>query len=452
MGDFFMANDEEYINYLNTETKLCAWAFNHVDYTNNGDWRLCCKGKKVATKEKYSTIEEFWKGNEAIEMRKNMLDNVSHPICEATCFSNEKKGYPVTHRQRANKIFVENFGKNAFEKKINSTNDGKLNLSDLNSLEIRISNLCNLKCRMCSPKYSTKLKKDWNEALLIVEDTMPLDEIDRFSFNLYLEESEKYKNTTLSRLDYIEVKEILNTTKTNLNKLVLTGGEPFMEPYLYDAIEEIIDEASHINLQFVSNGTKFNDLEKFDYLFRKFKSVNISLSCDGIGNTYDYIRQGSTWEYFCDQAKYLSNYNVNIAFHIVVQIYNYNNITNMVDWVLNNFKNVSIRFTILDGPWYLSVYCLPKDIKEKMKNELVSYANEILNTNFNSNIKKLIHNDLLKIANKLNYKEEQKFLNQFAAVSDKYDEMQNVPITWRQLLPELNESLSKDSQAKRATE
>jgi hypothetical protein len=50
MGDFFMGSDEAYVNYLNNETKICALAFNHVDYTNNGEWRLCCKGDAIATK------------------------------------------------------------------------------------------------------------------------------------------------------------------------------------------------------------------------------------------------------------------------------------------------------------------------------------------------------------------------------------------------------------------
>lgn len=29
-----MSSDLEYAKYLNDETKICAWAFNHVDYTN----------------------------------------------------------------------------------------------------------------------------------------------------------------------------------------------------------------------------------------------------------------------------------------------------------------------------------------------------------------------------------------------------------------------------------
>jgi len=435
-----MGSDEEYIKHLNTETKICAWAFNHVDYTNNGEWRLCCNGDAIAKKEQYDTIEKFWSGSEVKEIRKSMIENKFNKICDKICYQHEKIGYPNSHRQKANEIFIKTNGKDILEKKIKFSNEGELDLTQLNSLEMRISNLCNLKCRMCSPKYSTNLNKDWIEVFEFVEKTLPIDTNKKKS--LYKIESEKYKKNPLMRLEYDEVKQILNTTKINLKKLIFTGGEPFMEPYLYDAIKELIDEAKHIDLQFVSNGTKLDNFEEFNYLFKQFKSVNISLSCDGIEDTYNYIRQGSKWEYFSDQALLLSNYNVKLNFHLVVQIYNYNNIIKMIDWVLNNFKDASIRFTVLNNPEYLSIYCLPANLKEKTKNELLEYSKNILNSNkFPNNIKNFIHSEILKIINKMYYKEDQKFLNQFVIASDKYDEIQNVPITWRQLLPELNESL-----------
>lgn len=445
-----MASDLEYAKHLNDETKICAWAFNHVDYTNNGDWRLCCKSYKLATKEKYDTIVEFWNGDEAVDIRKKMISNESHPVCQKICYSQEKEGYPTTHRQKENINFAVTRGKNALEQKIKNTDeDGKLDIGHLNSIELRISNLCNLKCRMCSPKFSTKLNKDWKKILPVIVETTT----DQYLRAAYEQQNEKYEETPLSRLEYEEVKDILNVVGPNLEHIVFTGGEPFMEPYLYNAIEELLPFAKNIKLQFVSNGTKLDNIEEFNYLFQKFKRVDISLSCDGIENTYNYIRQESKWEHFSDQALLLYNYDLYLNFHIVVQIYNYNNIINTVEWVIQNFKDATIRFTVLDQSPYLSIYCLPKDIKEKMKNELLAYAAEILSyNNIDSFTKKTVNEELIRIANKISYKEDQRLLNQFAVVSDKYDEIQKVPITWRQLLPELNESLSKDSLAKHATE
>jgi organic radical activating enzyme len=451
MGDFFMANDEEYIDHINNETKICSLAFTHVDYTNNGDWRLCCKGREVAKKEKYEKIEDFWNSDEAKNMRKSMIANQNNYICNVACYSNEGPGFPLSHRQRKNKFNILELGKNFLEEKIENTNtDGELSVDNINSLELRISNLCNLKCRMCSPIYSTKLNKDWNDVFSLVEATTPISDIGRLK--IVQDATSQYINKPLSRLEHIEIKEILDTTKNNLERIIFTGGEPFMEPYLYDVVKQLLPNAKKINLEFVSNGTKFDNIEEFNYLFKEFKTVSILLSCDGTGDTYNYIRQGSKWEYFSDQAILLSNYNLILHFNIVVQIYNYNNITQTIDWIAKNFKDAMIKLTILEGPWYMSIYCLPKEIKEKLKKDLKEWAENIYNSNKYFDNTKMIYEEIIKLTNKIDHRQNQNFLKQFETVSDEYDLIQNVPITWRQLLPELNESLSKDSLAKHAIE
>jgi len=101
-----MGSDEEYVKHLNTETKICAWAFDHVDYTNTGEWRLCCKSDAVATKAHYDTIEEFWKGDEAKEVRKSMIENRFNKLCDKNCYKNENPGYPHRNRQNSTEIFV----------------------------------------------------------------------------------------------------------------------------------------------------------------------------------------------------------------------------------------------------------------------------------------------------------------------------------------------------------
>jgi len=304
---------------------------------------------------------------------------------------------------------------------------------------------------MCSPIYSTKLNKDWNEVFPLVEATTPISDIGRLK--IVQDATKQYVNKPLSRLEHTEITEILDTTKNNLQRIIFTGGEPFMEPYLYDVVKQLLPNAKDINLEFVSNGTKFDNIEEFNYLFKEFKTVSILLSCDGTGDTYNYIRQGSKWEYFSDQAILLSNYNLKLHFNIVVQIYNYNNIIQTVEWIAENFKDAQIKLTILEGPWYMSLYCLPKEIKEKLKKDLKEWSENIYNSNkYSNNIRNMIYEETIKLTNKIDHRQNQNFLKQFETVSDEYDLIQNVPITWRQLLPELNESISKDSRAKRATE
>jgi organic radical activating enzyme len=430
-------DDLDYVEYLNNQTKFCSWAFTHTDYTNNGDWRACCKGKALATNEKYKTIDQFWNSDERNELRKMMINNQSFNICKKECYEKEKPGIANSLRKTGNISFIANHGKKKIEQLIADTNpDGSLDISNSMGLELRISNLCNLKCRMCSPKFSTRTTKDWKEVIPIIEKSMTDKLLSKTNFKEYLE-------NPLRRLEFVEIIAMLETTKGSLKRLVFTGGEPFMEPYLLDTIKFISDYAKDIELIFVSNGTKFEKLEDFDYYFRKFKKVTIKLSCDGTKNHYNYIRQNSNWEHFSQEALYLKNFKVEIGFNIVVQIYNYQNVIETIEWILDNFEFTNICLIFLEGPYFLSIYCLPISIKEKFKSDLTNWAEQFLNKDnkLNPNQKKIIHDKVIQLSNQIFLKNNQLSLKTFKEVSNKLDEVQNVPVKWRELLPELSKAL-----------
>jgi organic radical activating enzyme len=435
-------DDLEYIDYLNNKTKFCILPFTHTDYTNNGAWRPCCKGNAIATNKKYKTLEEYWNSTERNQLRKMMIDNESFYVCENSCYKNEKPDIADSLRKTDNINFIKKYGRKKIEKIIADTNtDGSLDISNNTGLELRISNLCNLKCRMCTPKFSTRIAKDWKEVLPVLKKHM--SNIENESSPNYEKNWREYLDNPLRRVEFLEIIAMLETTKGNLKRLVFTGGEPFMEPYLLDTIKYISDYGKDIELIFVSNGTKFEKLEDFDYYFRKFKKVIIKLSCDGTKNHYNYIRQNSDWEHFSQEALYLKNFKVVIDFNIVVQIYNYQNVLETVEWILDNFKYTDINLTFLDLPNFMSVYCLPYEIKEKFKNDLTIWSEEFLNKNnkLNDNQKKIVYDKVIKLSNQIFFKNNQYLLKTFIAVSDKFDEVQKVPIKWRELLPELSEAL-----------
>lgn len=428
-------DDLEYAEYLNNQTNFCSWAFTHTDYTNNGNWRVCCKGKAIATNEKYKTIDQFWNSDERNELRRMMINNESFHLCKKECYEKEKPDIANSLRKTGNISFIANHGKKRVEQLIADTNlDGSLDMSNSMGLELRISNLCNLKCRMCSPQFSTRTVKDWKEILpIIANDDRPLP-----NYNY-----EEYIENPLRRLEYIEIKTMLETTKGSLKRLVFTGGEPFMEPHLLNVIKDISNYAKDIELIFVSNGTKFENLEDFDYYFRKFKKVIIKLSCDGTKNHYNYIRQNSDWEHFSQEALYLKNFKVVIDFNIVVQIYNYSNVLETIEWILDNFEFTDINLFFLEWPYFLSVYCLPIPIKEKFKSDLTNWAEQFLNKDnkLNPNQKKIIHDRVIQLSNQIFLKNNQLSLKTFKEVSNKLDEVQNVSVKWRELLPELSKAL-----------
>ena len=77
----------------------------------------------------------------------------------------------------------------------------------------------------------------------------------------------------------------------NLREVYLTGGEPMMVKGLNKFLEKLDPS---VEVRFNTNGTLFNP-QVFDEL-KRFDTVNMNFSIDGIGKVNDYIRWGSDWD------------------------------------------------------------------------------------------------------------------------------------------------------------
>lgn len=142
----------------------------------------------------------------------------------------------------------------------------KTDAPGLQFVDIRNSNLCNLKCRTCGPHFSNK----WGE---------------EFGYDI-----------TIKRQDFSEYLPLLLTD--DLHWMYFTGGEPLINRDHWDLLEHLIetDRAKHIHLLYNTNMTtlKFKDKDIMS-IWRKFKKVTINCSIDAAGEQINYIRSDSDW-------------------------------------------------------------------------------------------------------------------------------------------------------------
>ena len=136
----------------------------------------------------------------------------------------------------------------------------------LQFVDIRNTNLCNLKCRSCGPHYSSK----WGDEL-------------------------GYTNA-IKKQDIQEHLPYLLTD--DLHWMYFTGGEPLIVKDHWDILEQLInsDRAKNIKLMYNTNLTtlKFKDKDIVS-IWKQFKQVLINCSLDAAGPEIDYIRSGSNW-------------------------------------------------------------------------------------------------------------------------------------------------------------
>ena len=183
--------------------------------------------------------------------------------------------------------------------------DGKINTMPL-SLDIRFSNLCNSKCIMCEPLYSTLWYEDY-EAV--------------FGKNYFEAGVKKYniiKKTGGSRTTYTDDMPNWNNhpkwwaqfdkMAPHLRHVYVTGGEPFLQPVHDVFLQKLVElgYAKDIVMEYDTNLTVINPwiLE----MLKEFKDVIIRVSLDGVKDQYNYIRYPANFDRVLSNIDLLEQY------------------------------------------------------------------------------------------------------------------------------------------------
>jgi sulfatase maturation enzyme AslB (radical SAM superfamily) len=206
----------------------------------------------------------------------------------------------------------------------------------LQFVDIRNTNLCNLKCRYCGPHFSSQ----WAEEL----GKFPL----------------------MQHQDITDYKDILITD--SLHWMYFTGGEPLLNGEHWQLLEELIDSgrASNISLLYNTNLTtiKYKDKNIID-VWRQFNKVSIQCSIDTIGEPLEYIRSGTSWEKIKSNLEQLvsvsQNSNIKITLSPVLSILNIWFVDELYKYASSH--DIPINLIILTGPDYLALDVIPDSLK-----------------------------------------------------------------------------------------
>ena len=329
---------------------FCILPWMHLATNARGRLRVCCNstpGKNFILKEDNTPyklhkddLKEAWNSPVYKKIREQMLNGERPEMC-TRCFREEDAGLKSA--------------RNAWNDKWKK--DQNYNIEspfDIRYVDLRLGNLCNLKCRMCNPYASNQWVKEWG----LVEDA--------------LSESE-YKR--LSKMDWPEIEKTwknLFSIASTVEEIYLTGGEPTIIKEQHRLLDYFIERgtAKQIRLKYNTNLTNVPKhlLDKWT----KFKKVQLNCSIDAVGDLDRYIRYPSSWptiEKNWHTIRQLPNANIEI--HCTVQMYNILKLHELIEWAIP-FKH-KIYFNILNHPDYLNIRCLPVELKLKVENTLKKY-------------------------------------------------------------------------------
>lgn len=343
------------LNKINRDT-FCISPFAEIRIDSDGTLNFCHAADQslVGTHDNIFKIRphNYFHGQTVTVARAHLQNGNALDSCKA-CYSTEQAGC-ISFRQRRNLQAAVFSGSDMQQSVIESRflNDFGIN-SKPRFYHISFSNLCNMACMMCDPKFSTRLQAMNQNMTEIHTPTVGLQDW-----------------TTESIWDDF-CQHVLDNN--DIVCLHVMGGEPMYHKRFKELVN-LLCKKQHTNFHFsvVTNGSIY-DPYIVDML-KSFKSVQLEISIEGVDSANDYIRHGhNTKVIISNIKKYLSNKSDNFELIIrtvphALSVLSYHK---LLGFCLDN--NLIIDSNPLFRPDYLRSSILPNDIKNTVQDSLKSY-------------------------------------------------------------------------------
>ena len=239
-------------------------------------------------------------------------------------------------------------------------------------IDLKLGNLCNIKCRTCWAGSSTKWMRETYD---LYEKTKGLS---------YKEYAARYDQSTRTLSEGHIAWDKISEWAPGLQRIEFYGGEPMYSSHHWDFLQRIVDEghADHISLQYNTNGTIFP--ERHVHMYEKFSHVGINFSIDGINKKFEYIRHLAKWdEVYSNIQKWKSiipfvnrKNNSFLSCCLTISNYNVHSVPETYHKMIEIFgSSPGLNFVNFSSEYKISN--LPENIKQKMEEHLLKSFDEI---------------------------------------------------------------------------
>lgn len=378
---------------------ICTIPWNHIATYQNGEYGICCQciytsGGRMITNNLpenilNTDIDTIRNHPTIVDLRRSMLAGEKHELCKL-CWDEEALGL------KSKRIGHRDLYPNTLNKILESEDkSGVIDTKNfpLEYMDLRLGNLCNLKCRSCGPGDSSLWVEDLYHQgqkefkmfgmpnAFEIENVNGVIKINSEQFQYY--NSEQFK---------IFIEKALPT----VTRIYFTGGEPLLNKKHYEILDYCIenDLAKNILLEYNTNGTTLNKnlLNQWSH----FHNVQICFSVDAMGELAHYIRYPSKWKIIEKNMRQVDECELNnITCHtnFTASILNIKHLPEMTEWFYEQnwkkFNNI-LTWHRLVGPNWLNIQVLPNHVKQEIISLYEDYFNKSKIPNIRQHIQPLI--------------------------------------------------------------
>lgn len=327
----------------------------------DGSLGFCCQERRKPYADqqasvfniKNMTIKEWFDSQPMRDSRIMMFGDKRNDVCSRCYHEEDHSGNSRRHRSNLKSAiftrmnFADSYQQSPGFDKFESSykNSGAYGGMPID-LHINLGNYCNLACKMCAPRASSRIAAQhvkWG-----------------------IKEAEQYIGTDWTRDQTVwdRVCEELRNIP-NLKNIHFMGGETLITKRFEDFVDYMLaHNRTDLNFSFVTNGTTFNSSLMSKLL--KFQRVGIEISVETLTEHNSYQRQGT------DQALLHKNINqyleicdndrITVSIRPAISILTIGQFSTLLQWCLD--KKLIIKSLMVTRPLYLDPVILPDSIKD----------------------------------------------------------------------------------------
>jgi|TARA_R100001079_G_C4444076_1_gene150338 organic radical activating enzyme len=321
--------------------KICTLPWMHLETTPLGEFRPCCLAEETIPDYNISrgdTINNAFNSAYMENLRQQFLDGKQPKTC-SKCWSLESAG-GTSKRMISNK----KFGVDTSQKR-------------LKFLDLKLGNICNLKCRICGAWSSSK----WAQEEIELGNPTARDWLAQ---GRWPRQKNKVWNEIISLLPYVEYFEF-------------TGGEPFLIKEHFDILEKSVElgTSKKQQIHYNTNGTTF-PTHAVENIWPHFKEVEIAFSVDDIGERFEYQRFPAVWQKVNENIRKFNalkktHKNIKTQVCCTINMQNIFNLEAVANWIQSqSFDYVFYNYLHEAKEW--NVQYLPKNYKQFIQTKLLN--------------------------------------------------------------------------------
>jgi MoaA/NifB/PqqE/SkfB family radical SAM enzyme len=227
-------------------------------------------------------------------------------------------------------------------------------------LDLKLGNICNLKCRICGSWSSSQFAAEeirFNRR----EETRASFAYQMLKDGAWPRENNDFWTNLDQHLDDVRYIEF-------------TGGEPFMIQEHFQLLQKLVDtgRAGQIEIHYNTNGTQYP--EEAEAIWQHFRHVEIAFSIDDVGERFEYQRSNAVWTEVVENIQRFKtirarNNNITLQCCCTINVFNVYYLETVAHWIVDQGFDF-IYWNMMHDAYYFSIATLPESAKQVIAQRL----------------------------------------------------------------------------------